>query len=73
MHSTKEQNMNDILEGKWREIKGKVRQTWARLTDDDVEEVKGNWEELSGRLQKTYGYNKEQAKAEIDKFKSSLN
>ena len=59
------------LEGKWKELKGRVRQTWAKLTDDDVESVNGNWEELSGRLQKTYGYTKDQAKAEIEKFQNS--
>ncbi|MGZ3722925.1 MAG: CsbD family protein [Bdellovibrionales bacterium] len=52
-------------------LKAKVRQVWSKLTDDDVENIKGNWEELSGRLQKTYGYTKDQAAAEIEKFKNS--
>lgn len=60
-----------ILEGKWKELKGRVRQTWAKLTDDDVERVNGNFEELSGRLQKSYGYTKDQANAEIEKFQNS--
>lgn len=62
---------SDQVEGKWNELKGRVRQTWAKLTDDDVNRVNGNWEELSGRLQKIYGYTKDQAKAEIEKFKGS--
>lgn len=65
-------NVTDMVTGKWNEIKGKVRQAWGKLTDDDVEQVKGNWEELSGRLQKTYGYNKQQAQEQIDKFKKQL-
>ncbi len=66
-------NYSDMAQGKWTEIKGKVRQAWSKLTDDDVENVKGNWEELSGRLQKTYGYDKEKARMEIENFKKSLN
>lgn len=52
----------DILQGKWHELKGQARQTFAKLTDDDVERMSGKMEELSGVLQQKYGYNK--AKAE---------
>ena len=64
--------MNDMIEGKLKELGGKIRQQWAKLTDDDVEQTQGNWDELSGRLQKTYGYTKEQAREEIEKFKQTL-
>lgn len=59
---------NDIIEGKWTEIKGKVKQHWGKLTDNDLTTMKGSYEELSGRLQKTYGYQRDQAKTEIDNF-----
>lgn len=58
----------DIIKGKWKEIKGKVRQQWGKLTDDDVATMKGNYEELAGRLQKSYGYSKDEAQKQIDKF-----
>ena len=61
--------MKNIIEGNWDELKGKVRQAWAKLTDDDVERVKGNWEELSGHVQKAYGYTKEKAWQEVEDFK----
>ena len=51
----------DILEGKWHELKGQARQTFAKLTDDDVERLSGKAEELSGVLQQRYGYNKPKA------------
>lgn len=58
----------DILKGKWKELKGKVKQKWSNLTDDDLTKIEGKTEELSGILQKKYGYNKERAEHEIDEF-----
>ncbi len=62
---------NDVIKGNWEQLKGKVRQVWAKLTDDDMEHVEGNWEELAGRLQKTYGYSKEKAWEEVENFRST--
>jgi uncharacterized protein YjbJ (UPF0337 family) len=56
----------DRVEGNWKEFKGKVRQKWGKLTDDDLELVKGKRIELAGRLQQRYGYQKDQAEREID-------
>jgi len=58
----------DIIEGNWTELKGKVRQQWADLTDDDVEHMKGTRQELSGLLQKKFGYQQDRVEQEIDKF-----
>ena len=56
----------DRVEGNWKEFKGKVRQKWGKLTDNDLEVVKGKRTELAGRLQQRYGYQKDQAEREID-------
>lgn len=56
----------DILQGKWHELKGKARQKWGKLTDDDLERINGKREELAGMLQKRYGYDKARAEREID-------
>jgi uncharacterized protein YjbJ (UPF0337 family) len=56
----------DRVEGNWKEFSGKVRQKWAKLTDDDLAYVKGKRTELAGRLQQRYGYGKDQAEREID-------
>jgi uncharacterized protein YjbJ (UPF0337 family) len=69
--SSQEVSMTDFLKGNWNELKGKLRKQWAKLTDDDVERIRGDIEELSGRLQKMYGYTKEQAAAEIERFKNA--
>ena len=58
----------DIFKGQWEEVKGKLRQAWGKLTDDDLQEIKGNQEEIYGKLQKHYGYTKEEAKDEVNDF-----
>jgi uncharacterized protein YjbJ (UPF0337 family) len=58
----------DILQGKWHELKGQVRQQFAKLSDDDVARMSGKMEELSGVLQQKYGYNKAKADTEIDNW-----
>jgi uncharacterized protein YjbJ (UPF0337 family) len=46
----------DILKGKWLEIRGRVKEKWGKLTDNDFGEIEGRGEKLLGRLQKEYGY-----------------
>lgn len=58
----------DIIKGKWNEIKGKLKQKWGKLNDDDITEIKGSYDELVGRLQKNYGYNRDQANHELTEF-----
>jgi len=59
---------NDMIEGKWKEIKGTVRAKWGDLTDDEVDQVAGNRERLEGLVQQKYGKTKEQARKEVDAF-----
>jgi uncharacterized protein YjbJ (UPF0337 family) len=61
----------DILQGKWHELKGKVRGQWGKLTDDDLAQLSGKTEELAGVLQQRYGYTKAQAETEINKWLGS--
>lgn len=58
----------DIVKGKWKEIKGKVKQQWGKLTDDEIGQMKGSYEELEGALQKKYGYRKDEAEKHIQEF-----
>jgi uncharacterized protein YjbJ (UPF0337 family) len=58
-------NMNeDILKGKWLEIKGRVKEKWGKLTDNDLVEIEGKGEILLGLLQKKYGRIKDKAELE---------
>lgn len=58
----------DIIKGHWHEAKGKLKQKWGMLTDDDIARMEGTFEELEGTLQKRYGYSKEKATEEIKGF-----
>jgi uncharacterized protein YjbJ (UPF0337 family) len=58
-------NMNeDILKGKWLEIRGRVKEKWGKLTDNDLGEIEGRGEKLLGLLQKKYGYIMDKAELE---------
>ena len=63
---------NDMLVGKWHELKGQARQQWAKITDDDLELLSGKTEELAGVLQQRYGYGKAQAENEINDWLGKL-
>lgn len=58
----------DILKGKWKEIKGSVKAKWGNLTDDDLTAVEGMQEKLLGLLQTKYGYTKDKAEEEYKEF-----
>lgn len=60
-----------IIKGNINELKGQIKQTWGKLTDDDLLRLEGGGEELVGKVQKVYGYTKERAQQEFDKFKSN--
>lgn len=63
----------DILEGQWKQIKGKVKQQWGRLTDDELEQLSGTYDELAGLIQERYGYSREEAINELDMFLDNYN
>ena len=58
----------DVLQGKWHQLKGKVRTHWGKLTDDDIDQVQGNSEILMGRIQERYGRTREEAEKEVDRW-----
>ena len=58
----------DIFKGKWKELKGRVKEKWGNLTDDDVTRVEGKTEKLVGILQEKYGYSKDKAQEEYNEF-----
>ena len=54
--------------GKWHELKGKVKEKWGELTDNDIQQINGRWESLLGKLQSRYGYSKEEAEEEANRW-----
>ncbi len=62
----------DRIKGQWKQLSGKVKARWGRLTNDDVRVEEGNAEYLIGKLQERYGLAKDVAKKEVNDFVDSL-
>ena len=58
----------DIIAGKWKEMKGSVKEQWGKLTDDEIDRAEGRAEQMVGLLQQRYGYSKDKAQEEYDRF-----
>lgn len=58
----------EIFSGKWEEIKGELKQKWAKLTDDDLLEIEGNNQEIYGKLKQHYGFTKEEIERQLRLF-----
>lgn len=62
----------DVLEGQWLQLKGKVKQQWGRLTDDELNQLSGRYDELAGLIQERYGYSRDEAANELDMFLKNI-
>ncbi len=59
------------IEGHWKQLKGKVREQWGELTDDDLDVIAGRREQLAGKIQERYGIAKEEAEDRVRRWESS--
>jgi uncharacterized protein YjbJ (UPF0337 family) len=65
----KGEKMNrNILEGKWMQLRGAIREKWGELTDDELDQIAGKRDKLAGVLQERYGFTELEAEREIDDF-----
>lgn len=62
----------DRIEGNWKQFTGKAKEKWGHLTDDDLTQINGRREQLEGVLQQRYGYAKDKAKEEVDRWTQGL-
>ncbi|HET6553656.1 MAG TPA: CsbD family protein [Dyella sp.] len=62
----------DTIQGNWKQLSGKIKQQWGKLTDDDLKVAEGNAEYLSGRLQERYGMARDEAEREVKAFEKEL-
>jgi len=62
----------DVFNGNWKQFKGKIKETWGKLTDDEIDQIDGNVENFEGRVQEKYGYSKEDARSKVNDFLKSL-
>jgi uncharacterized protein YjbJ (UPF0337 family) len=58
----------DIAAGKWKEMKGKVKEQWGKLTDDELDRAEGKADQIIGLIQQKYGYARDRAEQEYNRF-----
>jgi len=58
----------DTIEGNWKQVKGKAREQWGKLTDSDWEQVAGKKDQLVGRIQERYGISRDEAQKQADQW-----
>jgi uncharacterized protein YjbJ (UPF0337 family) len=57
---------SDQLQGKWKQMKGTVKERWGKLTDDDIDVINGQNDQLVGKIQEKYGIAKEDAQRQVE-------
>lgn len=62
----------DIIKGKWKQLNGRIKQQWGKLTDDDLTVLEGSREYLSGKVQERYGVTKDIAEQQVKDFEKGL-
>jgi uncharacterized protein YjbJ (UPF0337 family) len=60
------------VEGNWKQMKGRVKERWGKLTDDDLTAIAGRRDQLEGMIQERYGYARERARREIEDWYRSM-
>jgi uncharacterized protein YjbJ (UPF0337 family) len=54
------------VEGNWKQLKGKIKEKWGDLTDDDLDKIAGRRDQLEGKIQERYGFAKDQVQRDVD-------
>ncbi|WP_140626639.1 CsbD family protein [Methylibium rhizosphaerae] len=62
----------DRVEGNWQQFKGKLREKWGELTDDDIDVIDGRREQLQGKIQERYGKQRDEAERDVDDWLKTL-
>lgn len=63
----------DQVEGNWNQFKGKVKETWGKLTDDDIALFNGKKDQFFGKIQEKYGVAKEEAEKTTQEWEKTYN
>lgn len=63
---------NDIIQGKWKQITGRIKQQWGDLTDNDLTVTEGSRDYLAGKIQERYGVQRDEAERQVRDFESRL-
>jgi uncharacterized protein YjbJ (UPF0337 family) len=58
----------DVLKGQWKQLRGRIKKHWGRLSDDDIMAIHGDREILLGKIQELYGRSRDEAERELDEW-----
>ena len=62
---------SDQMKGKWKQMKGSVKERWGKLTDDDMDVIDGQHEQLIGKIQERYGIARDAAQKQVDEWNAT--
>jgi uncharacterized protein YjbJ (UPF0337 family) len=62
----------DRIKGNWMQFKGRAKEQWGKLTDDDLDRIDGQREQLAGKIQETYGIGKDEAERQLSDWERTL-
>lgn len=60
----------DRMEGNWKQFKGKVKEQWGKLTDDDLDVIAGRRDQLTGKIQERHGVARDEAERQLKDFET---
>ena len=63
---------HNIIEGNWKQLKGRVREQWGKLTDDDMDVIAGRREQLAGKIQERYGVARDEAEKQVASWERGI-
>jgi len=67
IHAFMEETMDwNRVEGNWKQMKGKVKEQWGKLTDDDLDQIAGKRDQLEGKIQERYGIERDRVRSDVD-------
>lgn len=61
---------NDRTEGMWKQVRGKIKEQWGKLTDDEIDQLQGKGDQLAGKIQERYGLARDEAERQAQDFRS---
>lgn len=61
----------DTIQGQWKQVRGRIKEQWGKLTDDDLDRIEGKRDQLLGSVQKRYGIAREEAEKQVRDFETA--
>lgn len=62
----------DRIEGNWKQFKGKIKEQWGRLSNDQIDQIEGRRDQLLGKIQEAYGLGKDEAEKELRSWETRM-